>query len=262
MIITSTANPQVKHLVQLQKKASARDREGVYLAEGPKMCLEAEPADVAAVYVSETFWKGAAGSWDRERPEPVLLSDAVFQTVSDTKTPQGILCVLKQKQYSREALLGSGTPLLLVLERLQDPGNLGTIMRSAEGAGVTGVLMTKDCVDIYAPKTIRSTMGAVLHVPFAYTEDLGRDLQWLREKGVRLYAAHLHGAKAYDRCSYSGPCAFLIGNESRGLTDEAAMACDERILIPMLGTVESLNAGIAASLLVYEAARQRRADTI
>ena len=259
MIITSTANSQVKHLLQLQKKGALRRKEDVFLAEGPKMCLEADPADLVQVYVSEEFWKHGADVWGEHRPRPVLLSDAVFQAVSDTKTPQGILCVVRQKHYEKRQLLGEGRPLLLILEHLQDPGNLGTILRAGEGAGVTGILMTENCVDIYSPKTIRSTMGAVFRVPFAYTPDLSKDLEWLKSLGVKLYAAHLKGAKAYDRCDYTGGSAFLIGNESRGLSEQTAMACSERILIPMLGNVESLNAGVAASVLVYEAARQRRA---
>ena len=150
------------------------------------------------------------------------------------------------------------TPLMLVLENLQDPGNLGTMMRTAEGAGVTGVLLSRGCVDIYNPKTIRSTMGSIYRVPFLYTDDLLADMDKLHEKGIRTYAAHLKGKGYYDEESYQGPTAFLIGNEGNGLSDELSDKAKQYIKIPMEGQLESLNAAVAAAILMYEASRQRR----
>ena len=149
-------------------------------------------------------------------------------------------------------------PHLLVLEHLQDPGNLGTILRAGEGAGLTGVLMDSNTADIYSPKVVRATMGSLLRVPFAYVEDLGEALALLKKKKIRVYAAHLQGSNAYDRENYRKATAFLIGNEANGLSPETAAAADVRIRIPMLGEVESLNAAVAASVLMFEAARQRR----
>ena len=148
--------------------------------------------------------------------------------------------------------------MLLVLENLQDPGNLGTMMRTAEGAGVTGVLLSRGCVDIYNPKTIRSTMGSIYRVPFLYTDDLLGDMDRLHEKGIVTYAAHLKGKGFYDEESYKGPTAFLIGNEGNGLTDELSEKAKQYIKIPMEGQLESLNAAVAAAILMYEASRQRR----
>ena len=165
---------------------------------------------------------------------------------------------MKQKKYTLEQLTDGKSPLLLILENLQDPGNLGTMMCTSEGAGVTGVLLSRGCVDIYNPKTIRSTMGSVYRVPFLYTDDLSRDMEKLHEKGITTYAAHLKGKGFYDEESYKGPTAFLIGNEGNGLRDEIADAADIYIRIPMCGQVESLNAAISATLLMYEANRQRR----
>ena len=159
-----------------------------------------------------------------------------------------------------DALHKSGKPaLLLVLENLQDPGNLGTIVRTAEAAGATGILMSRGCADITNPKVTRSTMGSLFRVPFAYTDDLGADLQEMKKKGVRLYAAHLQGSVGLYEEQYTGPTAFLIGNESRGLTDETAGLADRAVRIPMGGQVESLNAAVASSILMYEACRQRMA---
>ena len=146
----------------------------------------------------------------------------------------------------------------MVLENLQDPGNLGTILRTGEGAGVTGILMSSGCVDLYNPKVIRSTMGSIYRMPFCYTDDLKQSLAELKAAGVTLYAAHLRGTGTYDGQSYRTPTGFLIGNESRGLTGETAELADVYIKIPMCGQVESLNAAVASAVLMYEANRQRR----
>ena len=151
-----------------------------------------------------------------------------------------------------------GQRLFLALEDIQDPGNLGTIIRTAEGAGITGIIMSDDCVDVYNPKTIRSTMGSVYRMPFLYVHDLPEIILALQAKGVCIFAAHLEGSSAYDEADYCRKCAFLIGNEGNGLRAEVAACADQYIKIPMCGQVESLNAAVAASVVMFEAARQRR----
>ena len=187
-----------------------------------------------------------------------LVSDHVFEYMSDTKTPQGVLGIVRQAAYSLEEILSKSCPHLMVLDNLQDPGNLGTIFRTAEAAGVTGIIMSRDCVDIYNPKTIRSTMGAVYRMPFLYTEDLEETIDTLKERGIHTYAAHLDGENTYDKEDYRGGTAFLIGNEGNGLRREIADRADTWIRIPMEGETESLNAAIAAAILMFEANRQRR----
>jgi len=209
------------------------------------------------VYVSESCFVKYA----KERLRGIdyeVVQDSVFKVMCDTQTPQGILCVVKQDHYTQEELWKKENPLFLLLENIQDPGNLGTIMRTAEGAGVTGVILSKGSVDLYNPKTIRATMGSVYRVPFLYVEDLRETLKLLKNKGVKSYAAHLYGRQTYDKENYRGGTAFLIGNESNGLSKELAACADTYIRIPMEGQLESLNAGVAASILMYEAYRQRR----
>lgn len=145
----------------------------------------------------------------------------------------------------------------MILEDLQDPGNVGTILRTGEGAGVSGVFLTRTCVDITNPKVIRATMGSVYRMPFAYVEDVPSLKKVLEKRGIHLFAAHLQGKKAYYEESYQKGTAFMIGNEGKGLTDRAAGEADSLIRIPMCGQVESLNAAMAAGILMYEAARQR-----
>lgn len=256
-MITSTSNPQIKNLQQLRKKAKLRDEQGVFLAEGVKMYLEAPPESIRKVYVSKSLYdeRGAAfcGGHDAE-----ILDDRVFAAASDTKTPQGVICLVEQRRCRLEELLSSEHPFLMVLENIQDPGNLGTILRTAEGAGADGVILSRDCVDIYNPKTIRSTMGSVYRVPFLYADSLPDILARLKERGIRTYAAHLQGKAFYDQEDYRQGTAFLIGNEGNGLTDSLSRLADEKILLPMHGKLESLNAAVAASILMYEVSRQRR----
>ncbi len=186
-----------------------------------------------------------------------IVADNVFAKMSDTQTPQGILTVLHRPTYRLEELLQASNPLFVVLENLQDPGNLGTILRTGEGAGITGVIMSRNTVDIFNPKTIRSTMGSVYRVPFLYVDDLEQTIGTLRDHGVKTYAAHLAGEQFYDEFSYREPTAFLIGNEGNGLTQETARCANSYLKIPMEGQLESLNAAVATALLIYEAHRQR-----
>lgn len=189
------------------------------------------------------------------------VSDEVFVKMSDTKTPQGILCLVRQQHYNIEEILRENKGkrmLFIILEDIQDPGNLGTIFRTAEAAGADGVIMSSWTADIYNPKTIRSTMGSVYRVPFFHVDQMEEAVRRLQKAGVAVYAAHLGGTAAYDACDYQKSTAFLIGNEAKGLREETAACADARITIPMAGKVESLNAAVASSILLFEAARQRR----
>lgn len=222
------------------------------------MFWEAPRDWISRVYVTESL-TGDAELMAKVREVPhEIVADAVFRQMSDTQTPQGILTVLKTPSYNIEEILRKKAPFLMVLEDLQDPGNAGTIFRTGEGAGVDGVLLTKTCVDITNPKVIRSTMGSIYRMPFLYVEDVVSLKEKFQEKHIRTYAAHLKGKNFYDGEDYRGGTAFFIGNEGNGLTEEAALSADCLIRIPMCGRVESLNAAMAAGILMYEAARQRR----
>ena len=140
-----------------------------------------------------------------------LVSEAVMAAMADTRTPQGVLAVARQKCYTLEEILQpkEGRPLaLMVLETIQDPGNLGTIIRAGEGAGITGIVMNRDTADLYNPKVIRSTMGSILRMPFVYVDDLGEACLGMKERGVRLFAAHLKGMNNYDREDYTEPVSY------------------------------------------------------
>ena len=171
-MIESTKNAQIKTLSALIKKSKVRDEEGLYVVEGRRMFEEAPEGEIKKIYLSagfaEHFGKEASIKEKLEKTEYEILSDSVYEYVSDTKTPQGIMCIMKQKEYTIEQVTSGENPFILMVEDLQDPGNLGTMIRAGEGAGITGVIMTSNTVDIYNPKTIRSTMGSVFRFPFCY----------------------------------------------------------------------------------------------
>ena len=256
--ITSASNSRVKRLTALRRKAKQRREEGAFILEGERLYRDTPGEFISEIYVTEAFLQDRLGG---KAPEHcTILTPEIMQKVSDTETPQGVLCVAKMPAYKKEDLLGSGpaAPFVLILENIQDPGNLGTMMRTAEAAGVTGILMSRDTVDLFNPKTVRATMSAIFRVPFFYTDDLTGEIRKLKEDGVAVYAAHLKASIPYDTADCRRPCAFLIGNEGNGLTDPAADAATSRVHIPMKGNIESLNAAMAAGILLFEAARQRR----
>lgn len=286
-MITSASNKKIKNVMLLLTKSRERKKQKCFVTEGVKMFLEAPVSWILEIYVSEGFEKEISGQPLPKKDERGILrengliqvrqklselsgqgeifveivKEELFQKMSDTQTPQGILCVLKIPEYQMNDFVqipAAQKGLYLILEDIQDPGNLGTMLRFGEGAGMTGVIMSRNTVDIFNPKTIRATMGSIYRVPFLYTDNLEESIGRLRENGIRTYAAHLSGTKAYDREDFREAVAFLIGNEGNGLSERIAELADAYLKIPMLGQVESLNAAIAAALFLYEAARQRR----
>ena len=187
-----------------------------------------------------------------------VVTEEQMKKLTDTVTPQGILCVVRQPSYTMEDIINHpGHRLIMILEDIQDPGNLGTIFRTAEGAGASGIIMTKGCADLFNPKVVRSTMGSIYRVPFFVTDDIEQTISLVKNAQIEVFAAHLKGEHFYDEIEYKD-AAFLIGNEGRGLKDSTASLADTYIKIPMSGELESLNASMAAGILMYEHNRQIR----
>lgn len=264
-MITSSNNIHIKNIIALQKKGKVRKEQDVFVVEGSKMVSEVPIGSLVQLYVAESYLKQQEHNSyleemvSRHKSSYEVAADKVFREMADTQTPQGILAVVRQKHYRLEDLFSADRAAhLIILEGIQDPGNLGTILRTGEGAGVTGVILSKGSVDLYNAKVIRATMGSIFRVPFLYTDCLGEVLKEIQKK-CTLYAAHLQGECSYDKADYTKDTAFLVGNEANGLSEEIASYADRLIRIPMLGKVESLNVGVAASVLMYEVFRQRRA---
>lgn len=255
MIITSQSNERIKNIKGLRESTAKRRRESLYIVEGEKMFLEAPPGEIAEIYVSESF-AARRGEMLKGRSGVTVTSDAVFKKISGTVTPQGILCVMRQKKYDlSEILAAEGTKRFLVLERVSDPGNVGTMIRTAECADVTAVIADGETADRFNPKVIRSTMGSIFRMPYVVTDDLNESVRSLKKAGVRVYGAHLAGERTYDSIDYPSLSAIMIGNESAGLSDDISKEADELVRIPMAGKAESLNAAVAAAILMYASVR-------
>ncbi len=265
--IISASSSTVKGLVLLRQKAVRRRQSRSFLIEGERLVLDAPEQFIKELYVTEDALTRRKEDLKSRGllQRTTLVSEEVMEKISDTKTPQGLLAVAMQPLYSMDEVTGRESlgnrqaqkPLLLLLEDIQDPGNLGTMLRTAEAAGVTGIIMSRGTVDVFNPKVVRSTMSAIFRQPFIYVEDLTGTVRMLQERSIRVYAACLEESTAYHRADYTGACAVAVGNEANGLSEELIRQADQRIRIPMAGSIESLNAAISAGILLYEAARQR-----
>ena len=260
-LITSTKNPAVRKVSSLLTSSRERRREGLFVVEGPRLAGEIPFTYLRGLYMTEDFAAGAGGRDLLEKAPAAdivtFVSDEVMRHMSGTEHPQGVLALVDIGAVRREPL--SGYPAIF-LEDIQDPGNLGTIIRTAEAAGISAVYMSSGCADILSPKVVRSTMGCLFRVPLIRLdgEEFYVEIKRQQEQGVRFVAAALGGTRAYDEISYDEKTAFLVGNEGNGLSARAIASADEKTIIPMEGHVESLNAAVAASILMFEATRQRR----
>lgn len=253
----------IKEIKLLIKNKKARDQQGLFVTEGRKLFEEAPKDRIVQVLMTADYEREHSET-DARIPKdvPVLrdMEKGRFASLCDTKSPQGILTVVRRRDGDVRTVLEANEkhPFYVVLENLQDPGNAGTIIRTAEAAGVSAVFLTKGSVDLYSPKTIRSTMGSIYRVPHFYVDDLPELFSHFHKRHVKTYAAHLRGDRAYTDCDFTGGTALIIGNEGNGITDDTADAADVLMKIPMSGQVESLNAAMAAGILMYEVKRQRR----
>ena len=274
-------NAKIKEIHKLTEKSKARREAGLFVIEGPRMFIETPLEWIEEIYVTQRFLDNAdsglsastAGSVENSHSDystsirasemitwmnHEVVTEEQMKKLTDTVTPQGILCVVRQPSYTMEDIINHpGHRLIMILEDIQDPGNLGTIFRTAEGAGASGIIMTKGCADLFNPKVVRSTMGSIYRVPFFVTDDIEQTISLVKNAQIEVFAAHLKGEHFYDEIEYKD-AAFLIGNEGRGLKDSTASLADTYIKIPMSGELESLNASMAAGILMYEHNRQIR----
>ncbi len=258
-MIESAANAQVKKIKKLKKSAKFRRQENCFLVEGFKMVEEAlRYRKAQIVYVASGAKEECYERLSKQLSEVTVeeVADGIFAELADTETPQGILALVQIPSYPKEELFSGERAAVVCLEDIQDPGNLGTIMRTAEGAGMSAVIMTKGCVDICNPKTVRSTMGAMFRMPFYVVDSLVEEMKELKQQGFSFYSAQLDGSVPYTEPDYQGKVGILIGNEAKGIRKETGACADCRIHIPMEGEVESLNAGVSAAILMYELHRK------
>ena len=258
-IITSVQNAKVKAWASLQHKKH-RERSGAFLAEGVHLVQEALASGETLEAIVYDASRGWPAELDRELAAAVAgdivqASPAVMAKCAGTDTPPPVFAVVRKRIASPEALLRADG-LVVVLDGLRDPGNVGTIIRSADAAGADGVVLGRGCADAYNPKTIRSTMGSLFHLP-VLEADLPNLLPRARDAGIRLVGAALRGERSCYDFDWQGGVWLLLGNEAEGLSPEVVALLDETVHIPMRGRAESLNVAMAATVLLFEAMRRR-----
>ncbi len=262
-MITAYNNPQIKLIKELLEKSKAREKNDLFVLEGARLCMEAPLSKVKSLYVSEDFYNKSFedmltkfGKDKKDYEDKVQVVDNnIFKSVSNTVTPQGIMAVCKRMYGDLNEVISKGKPVL-VLENLQDPGNMGTILRTAEAAGMAGILASKGTVDIYNPKVVRATMGTIFRVPVVY-EDIDTIIDKLKKNDFVVMATILdEDSKSLYDYKFGLKSAVVIGNEGNGITKETSEKCTSSCYIPMSGEVESLNASVAAAVMMYEIKRQ------
>lgn len=265
-LITSGDN-QIYRAAALLKQKKYRDEQNQYLIEGPNLIREAQQNGgmIERILRSEDFTEDLmireAIAPTLADLETVVLSPALFRKLSDTETPQGILAVVKKPEYTEDEFFATGrngSANVLVLDRLQDPGNIGTILRTADAAGYLGAILMKGTADIYSPKIVRAAAGSLFRLPFLFADDPGEVIQLLKRHGKTIVSTSPAGSKDYYDADLREHAAVVIGNEGNGVCKEFLEEADILVRIPMEGTIESLNAAVSAGILMYESVRQRR----
>jgi TrmH family RNA methyltransferase len=256
--ITSLQNEKVKNLVKLQK-SSQRKSQNLILVEGWREIKKAvdKGFQIETLYINENKFDAVKFSdMVGLHGNHIVLAPNVFEKVAYRENTEGVLAAIKPKFHSFESLKLRSNPLLVVLESVEKPGNLGAVLRTAEAACVDAVIVCDPLTDIYNPNVVRSSLGCVFSVPVVVCNNQDA-IQYLKDKKIKTYAAELKASKRYDLTDFSQPVAIVLGTEATGLTDEWINAADEKIIIPMLGTHDSLNVSVSAAILVFEAMRQR-----
>lgn len=246
--LTSFSNPRIKGIAALADK-KGRNEAGKFVIEGPEFIARAVKAgwEIDTLLVAENNEALVEGLEVVHLAREVIVTTlAVLGRVTGKDNPQPVLAVVKQ----RWAELGKATGLWVALERVRDPGNLGTILRTCEAAGVEGVLLVGDCTDPFGPEAVRASMGSVLGMPMAKTDVKGL-LVWAKAEGLTLYGTRMEASVDYRDVLVKRPAVVVMGNESDGLSDAVAAACAQVVRIPMVGGVESLNVAAATAVVVF-----------
>jgi len=271
--------PEVSQLRNLKhlKTKKGRDESGLFIIEGEKFVQEI-PAGwhVQQYVIAERYAKAHDISQYVHRAQYDVVRDSIFDSLADTVSPQGILAVCQQKRFElchcgldpqslcnefqdkpTTVSVNENSNFILLGENLNDPGNIGALIRTAAAAGASGVILTAGSGDIYNPKVLRAAAGAVLRLPIVTDADLAQTIAWLNEKNVPTYAAHPRGSVLPYELDLRKNFCLLVGNESHGISDIAADLANTLVSLPMVNNTESLNASVAGSILMYEAVRQR-----
>ena len=247
--ITSRENAKIKYACAVRDAEKQRAADGLFFAEGPKLCLElAKSCTPRAMYATAA---ALAKTPELAQFDPAEIAPHVAEKLSGTKSNQGVFALFETPVPPADTL--DTARRILMLEGVQDPGNVGTLLRSAAAFGFDGVILSEGCASVYAPKTLRASMGAAVRIPVIEAGKMPEAIALLREKGITCLAAALYQSQPLSaaKAGYPGGVCVVIGSEGQGLTDETIAACNSTVRIPMTDRVESLNAGIAGSILLW-----------
>lgn len=255
MLLTSTQNPKIKQLLALQQKSSERRRSGLFVVEGRRElehCIAAgyEVESIFALETEPPFLTGVAVG------ESYTVSSHVYERIAYRGSTEGIVAIMRAKEHTLQTLHPSSNPLYIVLERVEKPGNLGAVLRSADAGGADGVIICDPLTDLYNPNLIRASIGACFTVPTAVCSS-EKCIAFLKAHSVQILTAQLQDSELYYDTDMTVPTAIVMGTEATGLTNVWREAADAHIRIPMLGRLDSLNVSVSAAILLYEAVRQR-----
>ena len=255
-VITSKDNDNIKKIKKLKEK-KYRKQEGKYIIEASKLIEEAikENAKIEQIIVCEDCITEATNSnllYEIAKYDCIYVSEKVFKTLTDVSTPRGMLAVIKKKDNKKE--VNYNEDMIVILDGVQDPGNMGTILRTIDSAGLSQVIVTKEVVDAYSPKVVRSTMGAIFRVNIIETEDKLKMIKEIKKHKFNVAATSLEASKSIYDVEFN-KIAIVIGNEANGVSQEVLDLADTKMIIPMPGRTESLNASVATGILIYEYVR-------
>lgn len=256
-IIKSKDNKTVKYISKLISSSKFRRTEERFVIEGVRLCEEALKNDsqidifVSSVTASDKY-NDIVSKLSNKAKTTLVVEDRIFCALSDTKTPQGVLCVAKtlDKQFDFDTIKKNG--ILLALDNVQDPSNMGTILRSADALGVSGVVLSADCCDVYSPKVVRGSMGAVFRTKLLITDDLPIFIREFNQSGTSYACVLDDTAVTLNEVKFTSPSLSVIGNEGNGISSDVVKACTKKLYIPMKNNAESLNAAVAASIIMWE----------
>ncbi|WP_371369607.1 23S rRNA (uridine(2479)-2'-O)-methyltransferase [Sporomusa rhizae] len=263
--ISSPENKLIKEVASLKQK-KYRDSLGMFVAEGVRLveeCINAGWPVEVCIYTENAAAKNRTHSLIEKitnmNCKMVVVPENIYNKISDTDQPQGIMVILEKRPSTIDTMVSgiNKQPLLIILDGIQDPGNVGTIIRTADAAGCTGVIVLKGSADIYAGKTVRATMGSLFHLPITEALSPSELLPVLKEAGIKVMATGLQKSFSYYQADFNNPVAIVLGNEGQGVSAELLKAADSCLTIPLVGQAESLNVAVAAGIILYEAIRQR-----
>lgn len=263
-IVTSLQNANIKLAASLKQK-KYRDMHQAFIAEGARLVEEVLKSDWEikfAIYLESVKNERILRLVDELKKKNCAVyqvNQGIYDKVCETKGSQGILLVVKKHQYNLSDILKKAEkPTVVVMDSVQDPGNIGTIIRTADAAGCSGVILTKGSADIFNGKTVRSAMGSIFHLPIIEEIEPTELLQFMKNNSIKTYAAALDKtAKNYFACDFSNSSAIIFGNEGNGVSAALLTGVSEKVFIPMQGNAESLNVATSAAIIIYESLRQR-----